>query len=326
MLPHIAIIGAGNLGSRHLQGLNQINRKISISVIDPNKYSLETAKKRFDKKKINKFIKSISYATKMNKLKGNIDLVIIATNADVRKVVIEKLLNRVSVRYMVLEKVAFQSVRDFRTVIALLEANDTKAWVNCTRRMYPFYRLLKAKLKTDNNISMQVEGGDWGLASNSIHMLDLFAFLTGETQLVIDASGLDLKIYRSKRKDFIELGGKLEASSNRGDQLILIDDKKSRKPALQQIASDNHRYFINQSKGTVSFSHKKNGWKKKEEVFVVPHQSELTHLVVQQIMDNGQSYLTSLKESFLLHKPMFDAYNTHLTSVVGKDYEVCPIT
>ncbi|SVC31010.1 uncharacterized protein METZ01_LOCUS283864, partial [marine metagenome] len=180
--------------------------------------------------------------------------------------------------------------------------------------------------KSDNNIFMRVEGGDWGLASNSIHMLDLFAFLTGETQLAIDASGLDVKIYRSKRKDFIELGGRLEASSNRGDHLILIDEKKSRKATLQQVASDNYRYFINQSKGKVVCCHKKNGWKKKEGVFSAPQQSELTHLIVQQIMDSGESYLTSLKESFLLHKPMLDAFNTHLTSVVGKKYEVCPIT
>ena len=35
-MTHIVIIGAGQLGSRHLQGLSRVDRAIRISVIDPD--------------------------------------------------------------------------------------------------------------------------------------------------------------------------------------------------------------------------------------------------------------------------------------------------
>ena len=44
--PHIAIIGAGQIGSRHLQGLTKIKQSINITVIDPNPAALKMAKKR----------------------------------------------------------------------------------------------------------------------------------------------------------------------------------------------------------------------------------------------------------------------------------------
>ena len=40
-IPHILIIGVGNIGSRHLQGLARIERKVEISVIDTSNNSIE---------------------------------------------------------------------------------------------------------------------------------------------------------------------------------------------------------------------------------------------------------------------------------------------
>ena len=45
---HIAAIGAGQIGSRHIQALKKIDRKILISVIGPNLCALELAKKIHD--------------------------------------------------------------------------------------------------------------------------------------------------------------------------------------------------------------------------------------------------------------------------------------
>ena len=43
----------------------------------------------------------------------NIDIAIIATNSDITKFVIESLLEKIYVRYLILEKVVFQTVHDF---------------------------------------------------------------------------------------------------------------------------------------------------------------------------------------------------------------------
>ncbi|MBT6226060.1 MAG: Gfo/Idh/MocA family oxidoreductase [Candidatus Scalindua sp.] len=323
---HIAIIGTGQLGSRHLQGLSMIGRAIKITVIDPNPASLEIAQKRYEEMPASKFDQSVIYAETMHVLDKDVDVAIISTNADVRRNAVEELLKHVSVQFMILEKVAFQSVEDFRAVIELLEKNETKAWVNCTRRMCPVFRKMRREFAKQEYIDFRLEGDNWGMACNTIHMLDLFAFLTDETQFSIDTSGIDKKVYRSNKNGFIELGGVLSATTSRGDRLTLIDDKGSSRRALFEISSENHCYTIFQSKGKIVSKHKESEWAALEQRYVILNQSELTHLVVQMILDSGECDLTPINESFALHKPLLEAFASHLEMVTGKKYIKCPIT
>ena len=49
---NLAIIGSGNIGSRHLQGLSKSKYKSIIHVIDPSLHSLEISRKRISNLKI----------------------------------------------------------------------------------------------------------------------------------------------------------------------------------------------------------------------------------------------------------------------------------
>ncbi|HCI03491.1 TPA: hypothetical protein DE059_01040 [Candidatus Peribacteria bacterium] len=325
-MPHIAIVGAGQIGSCHLLGLSRINQDIEITLIDPNPSALQSARDLYHDMPENPLIKSVNYLASVDQLDDPVDVTIIATTADVRRNVIENLLSNTLVRYLILEKVVFQSANDFEAVIQLLKDKKIMSWVNCTRRMYPLFRSLKTELESESRIQLNVEGGNFGLASNAIHMLDLFAFLTGETHLAIDASGLDAKVYQSKRNGFIEFGGVLLAENSRGDQLTLIDEKESTDQVILTINSRCHRYKIYQFDGKVLSAHRENRWEEKEEFFEIPLQSELTYLVIQQILDTGSSNLTHLEESFVLHTPMLDAFNEHLATITSKVITSCPIT
>ena len=64
MIKKIAIIGAGQLGSRHLQGLAQCNFDISIEVVEPYDLSRETAKKRYEEIGHNNFVKKLIFLIK----------------------------------------------------------------------------------------------------------------------------------------------------------------------------------------------------------------------------------------------------------------------
>ncbi len=194
--PHIAIIGAGQLGSRHLQGLTKIKQAINVTVIEPNPDALDLSNKRYDEMPSNPLIGSISFSSIMETMEADVDVAIIATNADVRKNVIENLFSVTVVKYMIIEKVAFQSIVDFQVVLQILESNNAKAWVNCSRRMHSFFKTLKTELDPEDRIQVRVEGGNWGLASNAIHMIDLFAFLTGETLFSLNSSGLATKVLK----------------------------------------------------------------------------------------------------------------------------------
>ena len=281
-LTHIAVIGAGQFGSRHIQALKKMDRKVSISVIDPNFCSLELAKKRYDEMSPNLLIESINFSRKLDTLQDDLDVAIFATNSDVRKSVIENILSLVVVKYMILEKVAFQSITNFQSVIGLLESKNVLAWVNCPRRMYPFFKMLKVELATEDRIQLKVEGGNWNLASNTIHMLDLFAFLTGQTRLSINPTGLNVKVYKSKRKDLIELAGKLDVVNPRGDRMTLISKKNSTEQVTLTIKTKHHKYKLYLLDGKVYSSHHEGRWKVAEGSFKMPLQSELTHLTVQE--------------------------------------------
>ena len=59
----------------------------------------------------------------------------------------------------------------------LLVKKNTKGWVNCTARLWPFYRKLREEIISEKRIKIGVSGSNWALASNTIHFIDLLAFL-----------------------------------------------------------------------------------------------------------------------------------------------------
>ena len=56
---NIAIIGAGQLGSRHLQGLKLAQLPMRIEIVDSSEKSLETARERYDQIEANPLVLSL---------------------------------------------------------------------------------------------------------------------------------------------------------------------------------------------------------------------------------------------------------------------------
>ena len=140
MTKQIAIIGAGQLGSRHLQGLAKLQLECEITVIDPMSASLAVARQRFDEMPVNPAMRGVRYQTEIGDLPLDLDLVIIATTADIRLAVMESLLAHSKVRCLLLEKVLFQDLADYPEAQALLAAHQVRTWVNCPRRVFPIYQ------------------------------------------------------------------------------------------------------------------------------------------------------------------------------------------
>ena len=326
---HVAIIGAGQLGSRHLQGLSHIGLDIDISVIDPNPNSLELAQRRYEDMPSNSHILSICYDQDITKMNREIDLAIIATNADVRLEVIENLLNNFNVNYFILEKVVFQSIQDFEYIMPILESCKIKTWVNCTRRLFPFFQKLRKETILSDSVRICLKGSSWGLASNTIHMLDLLAFLSGQTEISLSIDYLDNEVYESKRQGFIEFGGGLRANSTRGDELELLDKRDKEIFSEMSIEFNDKRFKVieldklklESKENQISLEYSSNG-----KSYYVPLQSELTGIQVERILKDGKSQLTSLNESYLLHRSMLLAFNQHLENISGSFSNNCPIT
>ena len=89
-LLNISIIGAGQIGSRHLQAFAHSKESIRIQLVDPSQDSLEVACQRFHSvyKKSSKGISLQTFNT-IEELDKHQDVAIVATDATVRNYVIK---------------------------------------------------------------------------------------------------------------------------------------------------------------------------------------------------------------------------------------------
>ena len=326
MVYKVAIIGMGNIGVRHFEGLVKTSIKpIDIFVVDPDREALENIENNYDKLTDNNKIKSITYLRNIDELPKELTLVIIATAADVRYTLIVALLKHTFVKYLILEKVVFQKIDHFDSVSKLLTKNKIKAWVNCPRRIFPFYQYIKKIIK-GNNLSLKFIGNNWGLCCNSIHFIDLFSFLTDSNFISINYDQLEKSIYPSKRNGFVELRGKLRVNTGKGDYMDLIDtDSLEHAFSIIKIESDDISFEITESKKLLLYTNGKIDTVQKKRIDI-PYQSDLTGSIVNQILTKGESDLISFEASSKIHKPLLNAFNNHLFEVTGKKYDRCPIT
>lgn len=322
----IALIGAGQLGSRHLQALTKIDIPVILQVVDPDTDSLKVAQERYLEIPANHNIQTIVFLTEIDGLSANLDLCIIATNADVRFKVFQELVSKKKVAYIIFEKIVFQSEKQFEGAKKLINQNDISCWVNFPRRIYPIYQELKKNFDEKENIEFHLSGGDWGLACNGIHFIDLLAFFADDTRYQLDVSGLEPKIWPSKRTGFIELTGRLAGTFSGGSQIILESLSNSRMPTSLSINSSHVKIDIDETQGLGRIARIDNKWKEKSFDFEIPFQSELTHLVAKEILESGTCKLTNFDESYVLHVPYLDAIKKHVESIEERKYDCCPIT
>ncbi|MEI6522753.1 MAG: Gfo/Idh/MocA family oxidoreductase [Bacteroidota bacterium] len=296
-IKNIAIIGAGQLGSRHLQALANV-KFIDIQVFDTSETALETAKSRFAEVN-SSFSGNITFHTSVSELKKEIELIIIATGSKFRNKIIENIVEASDVKYFILEKFLFTKASHYKTITDIFKTKNCTAWVNCPRRLIDYYQLIKKELS--GNIHFSVTGNSWGLGCNGIHFLDFFSYLTNTAQIRLNNSLLDKQIIESKRQGYDEFTGTITGSAN-GSSFTITSYKENISPLLITIQNNDFRYIIlegNTSK-VIKSSREKN-WATEEISFTIPFQSQLTNLVVDDILNTGKCNLTTFEESSELH-------------------------
>lgn len=319
----LAIIGVGKIGRYHLQSLKNIDREISIEVVDPSYNSLECINKKdlnTEKIKEIKLIQDISF------LSDQLDLVIVATNSDVRYLVVKELLKLKNVRYLILEKILFQKEEYYSEINELLKKNDVKAWINCPLRTLAFYKEIKRLLGNFSKIDYYVSCSNLNLGSNAIHHLDLFVYLTGQNNLKIDSNYLDEEILSSKRKNFIEFSGTLLGSTFDGSRIVITSYSRGAVPPIIEINSEKLRCLIDVNGNKALMSFQANNYIWEEVKYVQPKQSEITYLLVQQILDTGESELTTFYDSWKIHSSLIKSLMQHLQKKAIDEVILCPIT
>ena len=315
----ILIFGAGQLGSRYLQGLRSVTLDLCILVVDKSNHSLGTAKERWIEVGGDQSPHKIKWCQELPKDSNMFDLIIVTTPSKSRVTIIKEISNKVSGRYWLLEKVLAQSKQDLDT-IQFETASAKGVWVNTPRRLMNWHQKLKLKFSDQGPINVKKIGGLWGLACNTIHFIDLVAWWTNESLLSINISKLDPTWFKSKRPGYFEVTGKLFAKFSKGTELVLHSHADIVEDIIIVELDNKDVWVINEDKGIASET-KKGILNGRLEL-----QSEMTKFVVTKILVEGTCNLPTLKESSQQHSIFLDSMLKHWNYSNNCNVKKVPIT
>lgn len=322
----IIIIGAGELGSRHLQGVLKLQMPVTIEVVDPSPASLQRTRARAEEIAPNPNIKQVSYLSSIPELSQHtIDICIVATNSNLRLQVLEELMAARTVRNLILEKILFQRIADYDRFQQILDNNKTNAWVNCSKRTVSVYKEIKTNIQPGEKLMLTAIGGNWGLACNAIHYIDTLSFLNGDESFTFNTEGLR-EIIPSKRPGFSELPGTLTGKQSNGSEFLIHAASSGTADISFQLMSDNFFWQVNEAQGIFSTASSAKAWVPEVQKFRMPYQSELTTDLCEDILVNNHCGLPSYEVSSRLHQSLIKAFLEVFNRDTENKTDTCPIT
>ena len=317
---NVAILGLGALGKGHLSSILNSKLAMDIYCYDINECAMEGF--CWDNKFANKKINIIN--TLMH-LPEKIDFALFAMTSNSRREMFDKVISCCEVKNILFEKVLFQSVGDYTHVRDTIKNLGINAWVNCSRRQMESYQSLKKELAGATEMQISISGGEWGLACNVIHELDIIEFLSGSDATVVNKMELLPVIVDSKRKGFKEIFGTISGNSGKKCMFSITCMKDTQVPLVMTISTDIGQYIIFESEQKMIFLTKVNDYEMREVDFVIPYQSQMTQFVIEDILLRHKSRLTEFEDSSRLHlkiiKPFLQFFREN-----GMETELCPIT
>ncbi|PKN70918.1 MAG: oxidoreductase [Deltaproteobacteria bacterium HGW-Deltaproteobacteria-12] len=320
----IFIVGAGQLGSRHLQALKAVKSPLDITVIDPSALSLKIAQERYEGIAGEKTHR-VRYLCEIPRSFDAVDIAIIPSTSNVRREIIEGILSRGHVQNMILEKLLFNHRDDYFRVNDLLESKAVKTWVNCSMRTMPFYAGLKS-LFQGSQFFYTVTGSQFGLITNAVHYIDHMAYLSGELSYQLDSSLLDYPPIASKRQGFLELNGTLSVKFTNGCTGTFTCFREGASPVMVAIASPDVLVMSKEWEGKALISKKSENWKWNEVDSPIPYQSQMTSDVVTSILTKGTCNLVEYDDSLKIHLTLLEGLQHFLNGKSENKYDLFPFT
>lgn len=322
----LLLIGAGQLGSRHLQACLKCQYKIDIYVVDNSRSSLELSEiraKEIDNMENHnvKYLMDLSLVDEIS-----FDYLIIATGASVRYQVLANVLKLFTIKYAILEKVLFQDLESYKYASQLVKDNNLTTFVNCPLRVYPFFKEIKNKyISNKNKTTLKYIGGEWiGIACNSIHYIDLMNFITDEKLISVSTERLDDGYIDSKRSGNVEFTGSLDALFESGACLSIQAIKGSQQDSIIEISNGSYKITIDELSG--KYCVYDNDTLIEDSYYDILYQSNLTHKMIEQIEQTQSCELTDFDESVELHQEFIRKLLEHYNKISESKLTKLPIT
>lgn len=299
-LDNIIVIGCGGIGQHHCSSLLKAGN-LNLYCIDINQKNLEKLKEKVSSnERVGRG--EVFFLDSLEEVRGkSFLLAVIATPSKVRLSMLEELISTTSIENVLLEKLVAPSAFDLNGYEEVLEKyQDINFFVNCPRRVYPFYQELKKEIENAETLNLNVEGGDWNLGSNGIHFIDLYSYFVGDSFLSF--SKIEGMIQENKKHiGYSEFIGEITLISPKGR--LNLSSQRKQKPLSVSIFTEEQTIFVLEGEGEIL----RVGETK---IFPIelPYQSELTQEYLECIRSDCDIGLISLKASIDLHRVLFEAF------------------
>lgn len=317
---NVVVIGVGALGKRHLSSIMQSELALNVFCYDINVKALENFE--WEDTNHNKTLKMIH---SLDLLPQKVDFAVFAMTSSGRREMFDKLLENTVVKNILFEKVLFQRIEDYYHVKTKLDELKINAWVNCARRQMDSYNKLKHKLLGCSEMEITISGGEWGLACNAIHLLDLVSYLSNCQELTIMDYDFMPGLFESKRQGYLEVYGTIDGKCGKCKKFSITCMKGTDVPITITINTDKAQYYIIESKKKIISMLSETKYDIDIAEFDIPYQSQMTQFVMEEVLLSGTSRLTRYDESAKLHIAYLDVLLDHFHEN-GMEGDSCLIT
>ena len=324
MTKKIALIGCGNVGSRHLQAIANLPFDFKVEIVEPNSEAKKLGKTRLDEVLKDQNKDKFVWCESINELTAGADLGIIATTSVGRVEILNQLMDLGIKRFLV-EKVVCQSIEQYDQLLLDMKSNNAKGWVNTNLRYFQAWQKIKEYFQDPGIIHLSIIASNISaLGTNAIHYVDLFSFFTEDYHVKLNGDLLVNQLYPNKRGNHLrEFAGTVVGSTKNGSTLTMTFLPDSSIPNIINIAGKD-KYIIVDEVNENAFNLANNNPPKIE--FKFEHVSTLTTKIVTDIINNDNCILTNLENSYHLHYELFRIFNEHIKKVTNEDVKLCPIT
>ena len=324
-MKRIAIIGCGELGSRFLQAAAQISIISSIDIIEPFEKAREVAKQRLEQVLLPNSLLKVNWLNNIENIQYTYDLAIIATQADGREHIFEKVA-MLGIKNILMEKIVCQSEGAYLKMLNIAESNNIKVWVNCKTRAYPIWEYIKTKIKPSDRVLYHSIGGNHGLCTNGLHSLDLFVFLSNSEKLVDLSSDIDEQVHVTKRNKF-DLSGSFNLKGSNDSRCVIDYSQSSQSSFLEIVTTDNFRWVLDHATRQAFEGSMYNKWN----MVPIPFEGDLSvsgmsKQFISDILANSKCSLPDIKQTYPAHHYLFKVTLPIFNGFLKKDDDICPCT
>lgn len=309
------VVGAGKLGSYHLQGLAKISENALIDVYDISEKSLQMAHKMLSE--VNSISRhQIRFISDLQNLRDDYVLGINATTSGFRLDSVMKTGHLA--KNWILEKVLTQNISQIDAIEEYF-TSDQNVWVNLTMRELPWLQEAQLQFKKTKLLNFDTSGVDWSLACNAIHHLDLIGWFADAELISLNCDQLDDSWFHSKRKGHFEIFGTIKAEYSNGTTASLTSSPLGIN-RISTLTTEKNIWLLDETAGEIKSS---DGLLYKG---VFERQSNLTTRLADMVINHRKLNIPKLDYAAKMHRIYIKAMLDHWNECQVTKSNFVPIT